>query len=314
MKQFIAEAQRLQKLAGISEIKIIPRVDPFEIPEGWSQLEPNPELDEEDITIEEYGAPMEGWDENNYDYISIMKTPENQYYVKVSYAFGDDENGKLYNNMYEAKKEAVDLMNEIKSDWDEDDNEELDEVKILPPIGSISPEELIEKIIDLYIDLYDQDSDKLDNILSKHIPDRVRYNANLSYKEMFETLDQQTLEKLYNDLRGISELKIIPSVMDIPKDVKNYLSDMIKEFCVNNDNEYPEGTKVSFAHEEIEKGDRDNYDDEDVDTFYKTRDYLKKHQPITINDTKIDYTFSTDGEDVYIEWIEPNWDDFRNNQ
>jgi hypothetical protein len=80
----------------------------------------------------------------------------------------------------------------------------ISEIKIIPPVSNTSSEDLIEKIIDLYIDLYDQDSDKLDNILSKYIPDRVRYNANLSYKEMFETLDQQTLEKLYNDLRGIS--------------------------------------------------------------------------------------------------------------
>ena len=295
MKQFIAEAQRLQKLAGISEIKIIPRVDPFEIPEGWSQLEPNPELDEEDVTIEEYGAPMEGWDENNYDYISIMKTPENQYYVKVSYAFGDDENGKLYNNMYEAKKEAVDLMNEIKSDWDEDDNEELDEVKILPPIGSISPEELIEKIIDLYIDLYDQDSDKLDNILSKHIPDRVRYNANLSYKEMFETLDQQTLEKLYNDLRGISEVKIIPtrSIQSITSpnsrhpELYNFVKFNLKEIISSIISDLNENTVAKFN---LNPNNINNITVED-ENYY---DYIA---PGVYDD---DYTLLPQGQDIQI--------------
>lgn len=80
----------------------------------------------------------------------------------------------------------------------------MSEIKILSPIGNISSEDLIEKITDLYIDLYDPDSDELDNILSKYIPDRVRYNADLSYEEMFKTLDQQTLEKLYDDLRRIS--------------------------------------------------------------------------------------------------------------
>ncbi len=93
---------------------------------------------------------------------------------------------------------------------------------------------------------------------------------------------------------------------NIPQDITNYLSDMIEDFSTGNDNEYPVGKKMRFSYEEIEKGDRDIYDDEDVDMFYKTREFLKNNGPATIND-KINYTYSTDGEDIHVDWVEPDW-------
>lgn len=76
----------------------------------------------------------------------------------------------------------------------------VNEMKIIPSNPQLSKDELIEKIIDLYIDLYDDESDVLNNILSKYLSDRILYNANLSYKEMFETLDIGNLLKLYSEL------------------------------------------------------------------------------------------------------------------
>jgi hypothetical protein len=130
MKQFITEAERLQKLAGITEIKITPSVlGKPEIPEGWEQYEVDPEPDEEEnMEAEVYYAPMEGWDENHYDSVFIMKTPnidtdtgqplKSKYYVKTYMAFGDFiEGDEKYDSYLQAKQEAIEIMNDIKKDW-----------------------------------------------------------------------------------------------------------------------------------------------------------------------------------------------------
>ena len=70
--------------------------------------------------------------------------------------------------------------------------------------GIESNNDLIQNIIDLYIDLYDENSNELDKIITKYVPERFQYDANLSYREMFEKLDQDTLEKLYKELVSIS--------------------------------------------------------------------------------------------------------------
>jgi len=120
MKQFITEAERLQKLAGISEIKIIPSVlGEQPIPEGWERYEEEEEPDMDgDIEVEAYYAPMEGWDDNNHDLVTIKKTPKDEYYVDVYMAFGGyEESGKKYNSLFQAKQEAIEIMNDIKKDW-----------------------------------------------------------------------------------------------------------------------------------------------------------------------------------------------------
>jgi hypothetical protein len=119
MKQFITEAERLQKLAGISEIKIIPStLGGPKIPKGWEQYEVDPEPDmEEDIEVEAYSAPMEGWDEEHYDTVSIMKTPEDKYYVQTYISFGDIEDSEQYNSFEQAKMQAIRIMNDIKYTW-----------------------------------------------------------------------------------------------------------------------------------------------------------------------------------------------------
>jgi hypothetical protein len=89
------------------------------IPKGWESMGADPEPDpEEDMEIESYGAPMEGWDKEHYDYVNIMKTPENKYYISTYIAFGDMEDGdEQYDSLEQAQAKAIEIMNDIKSEW-----------------------------------------------------------------------------------------------------------------------------------------------------------------------------------------------------
>jgi hypothetical protein len=87
---------------------------------------------------------------------------------------------------------------------------------------------------------------------------------------------------------------------------------MVEEFSAGNDNEYPVGKKMEFKYESIEKEDIDNYGEEEVNTFKKAKEFLVKNGPVTINN-RIDYTFSTKGKDIVMNWVEPNWDQLNEN-
>ena len=138
-KQLLSEEfTRMQKLAGIiNEIKAVPGF--LSIPKGWKELsvDEDPDL-EEDIEIESYGAPMEGWDTNHLDIVTIYSTPEidawteepikeKKYFVKVYISYGDwTEDMEKYDTFIGAKIKAIEIMNDISSDWvnyDDDDNE-----------------------------------------------------------------------------------------------------------------------------------------------------------------------------------------------
>jgi hypothetical protein len=132
----------MQQLAGINEIRVNDPAN-IPIPSGWEALSTDPEPDpEEDIEIESYGAPMEGWDENHLDIVSIMKTPEMdpfteepqevKYYVRTYISFGDYPESEHFDSYYDAKEKAVNIMNDIKSEWDEDD-EYIEEIKVKIP-------------------------------------------------------------------------------------------------------------------------------------------------------------------------------------
>jgi hypothetical protein len=77
-KQFIVEAQRMQKLAGINEARVTPvGINKIQLPDKWEEFSVDPEPDlEEDFEVELYGAPMEGWDTDHYDFVKIMSTPK----------------------------------------------------------------------------------------------------------------------------------------------------------------------------------------------------------------------------------------------
>jgi hypothetical protein len=97
-----------------------------------------------------------------------------------------------------------------------------------------------------------------------------------------------------------------------PENIKQYLLGMVEEFSAGNDNEYPVGKKMEFKYESIEKEDIDNYGEEEVNTFKKAKEFLVKNGPVTINN-RIDYTFSTKGKDIVMNWVEPNWDQLNEN-
>jgi len=92
-----------------------------------------------------------------------------------------------------------------------------------------------------------------------------------------------------------------------PEDVKEYLSGMIQDFNDGNDNEYPEGKEMEFRYDGITFNDYD-LEEEDIEEFKSVRSYLEKNGPVTINN-RIDYKYSTDGEDIIMNWTEPNWDE-----
>lgn len=107
----------------------------LEIPKGWEQSKVDPDQDPgDDIEVAAYSAPMEGWDEEHRDYVIIYKTPNNEYYIVSSFAFGDYETDeKRFNSLSNARKHAVEIMEDIMKDWETDDEEELDEYKVNNP-------------------------------------------------------------------------------------------------------------------------------------------------------------------------------------
>jgi hypothetical protein len=81
---------------------------------------------------------MEGWDEDHLDVVTIMKTPEAdpltgepqevKYYVATYISFGDFTKSEQFDNLDDAKAEAISIMDDLKSDWGSDeDDEELNE-------------------------------------------------------------------------------------------------------------------------------------------------------------------------------------------
>jgi hypothetical protein len=94
--------------------------------------------------------------------------------------------------------------------------------------------------------------------------------------------------------------------------VINYFEEMIYDFCCGNDNEYSEGTLMSFLFEEDEKGDDDLYDEEDVKAFFEVREFIKNEGGGVkymgeFNDEPLEYTFKVIGNDIECSWIEPKY-------
>jgi len=88
--------------------------------------------------------------------------------------------------------------------------------------------------------------------------------------------------------------------------IENYLESMIYDFNCGNDNEYDEGELVEFRYEEIEKGDLDNYDEEDVNMFYEVRKYISEVKEVNyLNENdKINYKFVVEENDIVCSFIE----------
>ena len=121
--QFIVEAQRLQKLAGINEARIIPVTRPknllsISLPEGW----------EEDPTDlgQDYGNDkiVIGYfvSRHSYDYhlfgerhtIIVYKLPSGKYMVESNEAYERPKESEIFDNIEDTKMYAIKEMNRIK--------------------------------------------------------------------------------------------------------------------------------------------------------------------------------------------------------
>jgi hypothetical protein len=127
------EFKRMQKLAGINEIKINKPSENYKaiinksrIPTGWDEIEPYQDEEDENIKIAEFIAPSEGWDWNNMDHVFIEKTPEGKFIIDSHVAFGDFGNAVESNTFSEAIIDAIEIMNNFKEDWDDIDDYERD--------------------------------------------------------------------------------------------------------------------------------------------------------------------------------------------
>jgi len=92
--------------------------------------------------------------------------------------------------------------------------------------------------------------------------------------------------------------------------VINYFEEMIYDFCCGNDNEYNEGTLMSFLYEGDEKGDDDLYDEEDIKNFFEVREFIKNEGDEikyirNFDDKDLEYIFKVVGSDIECSWIEP---------
>jgi len=114
-----------------------------------------------------------------------------------------------------------------------------------------------------------------------------------------------------NKLTNQSKLTEMPKIQNPtlpPDDIQEYLLGMIDDFGAGNDNEYEPGTEMEFRYDGIDFGDIDVFDEENINKFKEVRDYLERKGPTILNDKIGDLTFSTDGEDIIMNWVEPDWE------
>ena len=96
------------------------------IVKGFKEFEVDDEPDtEEDFEVRSFGAPMEGWDEEHYDYVNIFSTATSdpdtgeelkpKYYVDVYVSYGDwTKDRTYYNTEEEAYAEVEEIMNDLQ--------------------------------------------------------------------------------------------------------------------------------------------------------------------------------------------------------
>lgn len=100
------------------------------IPKGWTKYKDVSFWNEEPgvyggEVVAVYDAPMEGWDEEHTDGVMIIKFPNNTYAVNGWVAFGgfdETEKDGPFLTFNEAFHRAVEIMNEFKEGWDNDED------------------------------------------------------------------------------------------------------------------------------------------------------------------------------------------------
>jgi hypothetical protein len=151
--------------------------------------------------------------------------------------------------------------------------------------------------------------DKIDKSYTYHLPPPVLCSLK---KEIIKDCKIQskpdTLLILEDGGLNLSDFikKVINSSNFTIKEKKK----MIYDFCCGNDNEYNEGTLMSFLYEEIEKGDDDLYDEEDVENFFEVREFIENEGGEVkyvgkFNDKDLEYVFKVIEGDIECSWVEP---------
>jgi hypothetical protein len=80
------------------------------------------------------------------------------------------------------------------------------------------------------------------------------------------------------------------------------LREMLDEFGCGNDNEYEIGRLLESRWEECEKGDLDNYEEEDVNFYFECKNILGEDVYKVIID-KCEFSLYVEGEDLVLSWI-----------
>ena len=142
-----------------------------DIVKGFKEFDIDDEPDtEEDFEVRSFGAPMEGWDEEHYDYINIFSTATSdpdtgeelkpRYYVDVYVSYGDwTKERTYYDTEEEAYGEVEYIMNDFKEDWEDIDDEVYGESKTLN-------EDLSSKFMNKYLSEFNAEDFEIEDIES----------------------------------------------------------------------------------------------------------------------------------------------------
>jgi hypothetical protein len=242
------EFQRMLRLVGIDEamqVNFKGRLQDLDIPSGWNSLKVYQDQDpEEDIEIESYGAPMEGWDEDHLDVVTIMKTPEVdpltdepqevKYYVATYISFGDFTKSEQFDNLDDAKAEAISIMNDLKSDWggdgDEDRNKQL-EINKNTKYPVLNESQLKNNMTNEF-----KRMQKLAGIITesqvneKTIKSKRFLKENTTAKELFQTFKD---EDLLNDRREYDVEDFMSAYPDLSQKEAEKLEQMLSSWAYN---------------------------------------------------------------------------------
>ncbi len=92
-------------------------------PSGWTEIKDLSDMhrseEDDEIAVKAWEAPMEGWDEENKDIIVVRKE-DNKFYLDGYIPFGSFDEQGPFDTYEEALKLAVEEMEDLKKDWDED--------------------------------------------------------------------------------------------------------------------------------------------------------------------------------------------------
>lgn len=64
-------------------------------------------------------------------------------------------------------------------------------------------------------------------------------------------------------------------MLKLDNEIKDYFELMINLFLDGNESDYEEGQLIKFEFEEVEKGDLDLYDEDEVELFFKVVKFIE---------------------------------------